>query len=228
MLIIFIYSLSSLQRTTRRPSASHSRSHHNISARKTTKWYCPPTGTAAECKGKAHPTGVNWRAWGTLPWEKDIKKSRGPGKNSRLSSIRRGSQLIGIDQLTSNLMQCSEKKWYKLHARQCEFTPKSKWWLDRCHAFRQLLRIQTGKKVRNHDQYQKIFPTVWNRQPNAAFRKRSSQIVQTIQSDHKKSYGRIPMDAKIIPPVPTPRSSGRWKSGWGNKTQGYSKKWGTE
>ena len=58
--------------------------------------------------------------------------------------------LEGINQLTSKLIQCSGKKWHKIQAAHNEFSPKVKWWLERCYVFRQLLRIQTGKKVKNH------------------------------------------------------------------------------
>ena len=58
--------------------------------------------------------------------------------------------LEDIDQLTSNLLQCSEKKCRKLHTAHYKFIPKVKWWLYRCHVFRQLLRIQSGQKVKNY------------------------------------------------------------------------------
>ena len=34
-------------------------------------------------------------------------------------------------------------------------------------------------------QYKKVYPTMWNRQPNTALRKRSGQTIQTMQSEHK-------------------------------------------
>ena len=57
--------------------------------------------------------------------------------------------LEGLDQLTTNLMLCAEKRCRKLNTGHYEFSPEVKEWLDRCHALRALLRLKTGKKVRN-------------------------------------------------------------------------------
>ena len=109
--------------------------------------------------------------------------------------------LEGSNQLISNLMQCSEKKCHELHKAHYEFSPKIKWWLDRCHAFRQLLMIQTRKKVRNHGNIKRFARRCRIDNP--------MQHVQTMQSEHKKADGIIPVDEKIIPLIPTPTSNGR-------------------
>ena len=57
--------------------------------------------------------------------------------------------LEGMDQLMEDLMLAAEKKCRKLNAGHYEFIPQVKEWLDRCHAFRALLRLKLGKKVRN-------------------------------------------------------------------------------
>ena len=54
-----------------------------------------------------------------------------------------------MDCLTSSLMLCVGKRCHKLNLAHYEFSPQVKKWLDRYHAFRALLRLQTGKKVRN-------------------------------------------------------------------------------
>ena len=48
-----------------------------------------------------------------------------------------------------SLMLVAEKKCRKLNAGHYEFSLQVKEWLDRCHAFRALLRLKSGKKVRN-------------------------------------------------------------------------------
>ena len=57
--------------------------------------------------------------------------------------------LKNMDRLTTSLMLCAEKRCQKLNSPHYEFSLKVKEWLDRYHAFRALLRLQTGKKVRN-------------------------------------------------------------------------------
>ena len=59
------------------------------------------------------------------------------------------SALEKMDQLMEGLMLAAEKKCRKLNAGHYEFSPEVKEWLDRCQAFRALLRLKSGKKVRN-------------------------------------------------------------------------------
>jgi hypothetical protein len=54
-----------------------------------------------------------------------------------------------LDQLIVELMLLSEQKCRKICAAHYEFSPVIKEWLDRCHAFRQLVRLKTGKRVGN-------------------------------------------------------------------------------
>ena len=133
----------------------------------------------------------------------------------------------GMDCLIANLMLCSEKKCHKLHPIHYKFSPKDKWWLDRCHAFRQLLRLQTGRKVRNDCTVERF---AWGCGMDNLIQ-HSAKDLATLYNNAKwaqKANYRIPLDAKIILLVPTPRSDGEWKSGRGSKAQGYPKKQGTE
>ena len=57
--------------------------------------------------------------------------------------------LEGIDVLMANLMTQAEKGCRKLRANHYDFSPAVKYWLDRCHAFRQLIRLNSGKRSRN-------------------------------------------------------------------------------
>ena len=57
--------------------------------------------------------------------------------------------LENLDQLTEKIVLGAEKRCRKLNAAHCKFSPQVKEWLDRCHAFRALLWLKTGKKVRN-------------------------------------------------------------------------------
>ena len=43
----------------------------------------------------------------------------------------------------------AEKRCHKLSAGHNEFSPQVKEWLGRCHAFRAIMWLKTGKKVRN-------------------------------------------------------------------------------
>ena len=54
-----------------------------------------------------------------------------------------------MDRLTTSIMLYAKKRCRKLNSVHYEFSPKVKEWLDRCHTLRVLLRLQTGKKVRN-------------------------------------------------------------------------------
>ena len=51
--------------------------------------------------------------------------------------------------LTEKLILQAKKRCHKLNLGYYEFSPQVKKWLDRCHAFRALLRLQTGKKIKN-------------------------------------------------------------------------------
>ena len=54
-----------------------------------------------------------------------------------------------LDHLVVELMLLSERKCRKICAAHYEFSPVIKEWLDRCHAFRQLIRLKIGKRVGN-------------------------------------------------------------------------------
>ena len=62
------------------------------------------------------------------------------------------------------------------------------------------------KESQEPRKYQKGFPTMWNRQSNATLLKRSGQTVQTMQSEHKKADGRISVDEKRTPLIPSQRN----------------------
>ena len=57
--------------------------------------------------------------------------------------------LEGLDVLMSRLMTQAEKGCRKLRSNHYEFSPAVKHWLDRCHAFRQLIRLNSGKRIGN-------------------------------------------------------------------------------
>ena len=52
-----------------------------------------------------------------------------------------------LDRLMVELMRLSEQKCRNICAAHYEFSLVIKEWLDRCHAFRQLLRLKLGKTV---------------------------------------------------------------------------------
>ena len=54
-----------------------------------------------------------------------------------------------LDRLIVELMKISERKCRNICAAHYEFSPVIKEWLDRCHAFRQLLRLRLDIKVGN-------------------------------------------------------------------------------
>ena len=54
-----------------------------------------------------------------------------------------------LDRLMVELMRLLERKCRNICAIHYEFSPVIKEWLDRCHAFRQLLRLKLGKTVGN-------------------------------------------------------------------------------
>jgi len=57
-----------------------------------------------------------------------------------------------IDQQLTNLMLKAEKGCRKLYANHYEFNPPVKLWLDRCHSYRALIRLNMemrDKKTRN-------------------------------------------------------------------------------
>ena len=54
-----------------------------------------------------------------------------------------------LDRLIVELMKISEQKCRNICAAHYEFSPVIKEWLDRCHAFRQLLRLRLDIKVGN-------------------------------------------------------------------------------
>ena len=58
--------------------------------------------------------------------------------------------LEGIDLLLASLVLCTGKKCHnKLKTAHYEFSPEVKWWLDRYHAFRQLIRLRMGSNISN-------------------------------------------------------------------------------
>ncbi|KAL7540242.1 hypothetical protein ACHAXR_009967, partial [Thalassiosira sp. AJA248-18] len=57
--------------------------------------------------------------------------------------------LEAIDKLVASLMLEAEKGCRKIRANHYEFSPQVKIWLDRCHAYRQLIRYKIGKRVKN-------------------------------------------------------------------------------
>ena len=71
-------------------------------------------------------------------------------KNSGLPPIRRdrsGAGRAGSTNYQPNAVR--GKRCHKLNTVHYGFSPEVKEWLDRCHALRALLRLKTGKKVRN-------------------------------------------------------------------------------
>ena len=54
-----------------------------------------------------------------------------------------------LDQLIVELMLLSERKCRNICAAHYEFSPAIKEWLDRCHAFQQLIRLKSRKRVGN-------------------------------------------------------------------------------
>ena len=76
-------------------------------------------------------------------WDKLVQA----GKSANYPvSVEASKALEGMDQLMESLMLAAENKCRKLNAGHYEFSPQVKEWLDRCHAFRALLRLKSGKK----------------------------------------------------------------------------------
>ena len=57
--------------------------------------------------------------------------------------------LENLDQLTEKIVLVAEKRCCKLNTDHYEFSPQVKEELGRCHIFRALLQLKTGKKVRD-------------------------------------------------------------------------------
>ena len=50
-----------------------------------------------------------------------------------------------IDQMMTRLMLSAEKNCCKLYAAHYEFSPAVKCWLDRCHAYQGLIRLEQAR-----------------------------------------------------------------------------------
>ena len=77
-------------------------------------------------------------------------KLEGLAKSADFQVTAEAAQALeNLDQLTEKLMVGAEKRCHKLNAVHYEFSPQVKEWLDRCHTFRGLLGLKTGKNVSN-------------------------------------------------------------------------------
>ena len=70
--------------------------------------------------------------------------------------------LEDIDLLITSMMLFTGKKRYKLNTAHCESILEAKWWIDRCHAFRQLIRLQMGKNANNIGNVKRFAQQMWN------------------------------------------------------------------
>ena len=70
-------------------------------------------------------------------------------KNKHPTSDKVTKALEGLNQLLTNLMLSTEKGCRKLWTGHYEFSPVIKGWLDRCHAYRQIIQLNMGKNVSN-------------------------------------------------------------------------------